>query len=145
MNPEIESIFKEVGSYINSNISEDWESAWIEVEFEPGVISSTGRYKKPGDEKEYSFLVTGNVGRLFLKLRQTIKKGEETWRKAKYSLQPDGVFKVGLRFSVFFLSHGAFAILHCLNSGARFSDVCRVIHEAIPIKRSVGKGCISGI
>ena len=95
MTQEVEAILKEIGQYIARTIQDPWDRAWIEVEFQPGVIAAEGRYTATGVAKAHSFLVGGNVARRFARLRQLVKKDEVTiWEKARYTVHPDGEFRI---------------------------------------------------
>lgn len=99
MNPEIEDIYKQIGQHINQTVPAIWEEAWISVLFEPGVITSQGFYTQKQSPNLQSFRVSGDINRLFLRLRQLMSENESRkWSTAKYTLQANGTFKINFEY-----------------------------------------------
>lgn len=95
MTPELEELYHEIGQYIADTVPQPWNAAWISVEFEDGVVSSRGRYTVDQNSAQHSFLVTGDIGRLFVRLRELIRKNDRSmWVRATFTLQPGGDFRL---------------------------------------------------
>ena len=99
MTPEAEDLCNQIGQQIINAIPEAWETAWVTVKFEPGVVSAQGFYKKHHNTAQYNFRVVGAINRLFARLRELIRKDEQDmWAKATFTIQEDKTFKVDFEY-----------------------------------------------
>lgn len=98
MPTEVETLSQQIGQIIANSIPDSWQTAWVEVQFEPGVISANGAYLSSQDSTQHSFQVPGSINHLFMQLRRLVKKGDQKWRAAKFILHKDSSFKIDFEY-----------------------------------------------
>ena len=101
MTSEVETLYQRIAQSIANAIPELWETAWVTVEFEPGVISEAGGYTSLRDKTQHTFSTPNDIGDLFTRLRQLVKRDDRNiWSRARFVLEADGKFRIDFDYRI---------------------------------------------
>ena len=80
----LEDLYLQIGQTIAGIIPEEWESARVNAEIKPGVITIKGYYYATADGKEHSMWVNRQLVTLFSQLHaQMVAELHDDWKTAK--------------------------------------------------------------
>jgi hypothetical protein len=94
MAQSLESIYTDIGRLIVEKLPKDWATAQvIAEERDEGVFDWRGEYNFANEETSHQFVVGSQLMRLIMLVRLRIATSDKpAWRKATFTLKPNGQF-----------------------------------------------------
>jgi hypothetical protein len=94
----IESLYPQIGQAVADAIPAVWNSARVEVELKPGVVSVKAHYLS-ADGGEVSFLPTRQAVELFKTLHaRMLQEQKLDWKQARFELTHAGKFNLSFEY-----------------------------------------------
>jgi hypothetical protein len=100
MGTDLESLYQQIVQTIDQSIPERWQSASVDILIQDTVVTASGTYIAQRDCAEHSFPVVGSLNRMFMEMRQIIKKDNQNlWSTAHFTVNNKGKFTVEFGYS----------------------------------------------
>ena len=91
----IDEIYTNIGNSINSALTDDWVSAWINIQVAEDVVGLDGEFYKNNSTDISYFSIPDDLFDDFEDLHEiTTKSGSNQWNRAKFILKADGSFTI---------------------------------------------------
>lgn len=99
MNTEMEELYTLIGQSIADAIPEAWETAQVDVELKPGVITARAYYVRQGGDEQISFNIDFSTARHFKTLHQVMAEAPKgDWTSARLKIDRKGQFELSLAY-----------------------------------------------